>query len=273
VLLFDGSDLASALDRSLVLEAMGIAHAVEPTGEGTYALDVDEADAAAARAALAAWEAENATPQRLDAAEYGATRAGLAAAMALLAFGGVVGLLPGADWAARGSADAARIVGGAWWRAATALTLHADAAHLLGNAAALAVFLGALAQRRGPALAAWLTLVAGVAGNVAVAALVRGGHVSVGASTAVFGALGALSALEVPRRRAWMTLAMGAALLGILGTGARADLLAHLAGFAAGAAGGASLRRARPPRRSPWQPALALAAAAPLALAWWRALR
>jgi membrane associated rhomboid family serine protease len=164
------------------------------------------------------------------------------------------------------------MVGGEWWRAATALTLHADAGHAAGNAVALGLLLWALARRLGPGPATWLALGAGLAGNAATALVTRGGHLSVGASTAVFGALGALTVLHAPRRQAWLALASGVALLGMLGTGERSDLFAHLFGFVAGVAEGWALRRAAPPRRSLAQPVLALAAAVPLALAWWRAL-
>jgi rhomboid protease GluP len=266
-------DHDSALARSLVLESMGIAHRLEATSEGRWAIVVDAADAAAAEAAIAAWEAENAprdgAPPRL---EYGSSRLGAAVALAVGCFT-VFTFGAGSGWAERGSADAARIIHGEWWRAATALTLHADAAHAAGNAVALGVLLAALARRLGPALAAWLALAAGVGGNVATALVTRGGHISVGASTAVFGALGTLSALQAPGRRAWLTLGAGVALLGLLGTGQRADLFAHLFGFTFGVVEGLSLRRATPPRRSILQPALALAALTPIAAAWWRALR
>jgi rhomboid protease GluP len=265
-------DHAAAMAKSLVLESMGIAHQVEATPEGHWAILVADEDAAAAESALAAWEAENAPraepPARRD---YGGSRVGVAAALALAAFA-VFTFGRGSGWVEPGRADAARIVGGEWWRAATALTLHADAAHAVGNAVALGVLVTALARRLGPALAAWLALAAGVAGNVATALATSSGHISVGASTAVFGALGALSALEAPGRRAWLTLGAGVALLGLLGTGQRADLFAHLFGFTAGIVEGLLLRRAAPPRRSPLQPALAAAAALPLALAWARAL-
>ena len=137
---------------------------------------------------------------------------------------------------------------------------------------AIFVFVGAVARRLGPALAIWMALAAGIAGNVLTALVVPGGHVSIGASTAVFGALGTLSALQVPHRGAWLTLGAGVALLGLLGTGAQADLLAHLFGFAAGVAGGLAVRRMTPPRRSDGQAAIAFLAAVPIALAWWRAL-
>jgi hypothetical protein len=70
-----------------------------------------------------------------------------------------------------------------------------------------------------------------------------------------------------------VTLGAGVALLGFLGTGERADLLAHFFGFAAGALAGAALRGFPPPRRSWAQAVLAASAAIPLVAAWSRALR
>lgn len=271
-LLREERDHDAARERSVVLEAMGIAHEILPTPDGSWALFVPDEDAPAAEAALAAWEAEN--PPRSEGVarpDYGRSLAGVAAGLAIVGFAVYAGLRPAGSLVERGSADAARMLDGEWWRAATALTLHADLAHLIANAAALAVFLGAVARRLGPALATWLALAAGVAGNVATALVAGGGHVSIGASTAVFGALGTLSALQVPRRRAWLTLGVGVALLGFLGTGARADLFAHVFGFASGVTEGLAVRRMRPPRRSPLQPIAALAAVTPIALAWWRA--
>jgi membrane associated rhomboid family serine protease len=192
--------------------------------------------------------------------------------LAILAFAVLVGLRPPGSLVGRGSADAARMLQGEWWRAATALTLHADVAHAAANAVAIGIFLGAVARRIGPALATWSALSAGVVGNILAALVVRGDHVSIGASTAVFGALGTLSALQVPRRGAWLTLGVGVALLGLLGTGARADLPAHLFGFAVGVTEGLAVRRMTPPRRSLRQPAIALLAVAPVVLAWWQAL-
>lgn len=272
-LLREGRDHGAVLERSVVLDAVGIAHEVEPAPGGGWALVVDDVDAPAAEAALAAWEAEN--PSRsevLASPDYGRSLAGVAVGLSILAFAVRTGLGPGGSLFERGSADAARMLQGEWWRAATALTLHADLAHVTGNAVALGIFLGAVARRLGPALATWLALAAGVGGNVLTALVLRGGHVSIGASTAVFGALGTLSALQVPRRGAWLTLGVGVALLGLLGTGERADLLAHLLGFAVGVAEGLAMRRLTPPRRSLRQPAVALLVLAPILLAWWRAL-
>jgi rhomboid protease GluP len=272
-LLREGRDHDAVLERSFVLDAVGIAHEVQPTPGGGWALVVDDVGLPAAEAALAAWEAENPPrPAPLARPDDGWSLAGVAAGLALLAFAVQAGMGPAGSLFTRGSADAARMLQGEWWRAATALTLHADLAHVAANAVAIAVFLGAVARRLGPALATWLALSAGVVGNVLTALVWRGGHVSIGASTAVFGVLGTLSALQAPRRGAWVTLGAGVALLGLLGTGARADLLAHLFGFAVGVAEGLAVRRMMPPRRSLLQPALALLATVPIVLAWWRAL-
>ena len=265
-------DHDAASERSVVLEAMGIAHEIQPSPDGRWTLVVDDADAPEAEAALAAWERENLVrPEPLPPPEYGRSLTGAAVGFGILAFTVYAGLPPAGVLMGAGDADAARMLNGEWWRAATALTLHADLPHVISNAIAIAIFLGAVARRVGPALATWLALAGGVAGNVLTAVVARGGHDSIGASTAVFAALGTLSALQVPRRRAWITLATGAALLGLLGTGARADLLAHLFGFAAGVAEGLVVRRISPPRRSILQPAVALLAVAPIAFAWWRA--
>ena len=101
----------------------------------------------------------------------------------------------------------------------------------------------------------------------------RRDFVSIGASTAVFGALGALAVLPQLRRRAWVPLGAGMALLAFLGTSGRSDLAGHLCGFAAGVALGAGASRLPPLRSRAAQAALALAVAAVPVLAWLAAFR
>ncbi len=180
-------------------------------------------------------------------------------------------------WFRRGTADAAAILHGEWWRCATALTLHADLAHAAGNALCGFILIDALARRLGPAWTAWLVLIAGIIGNLLTALVMRTQHFSIGASTAVFGALGALTGVQLlaRTRSGFVTLGAGAALLAILGTSARSDLFAHLfgmfAGFLLGLVAGALQREA--PEKKTRQPLLAIAALGPLAAAWWLALR
>jgi rhomboid protease GluP len=145
------------------------------------------------------------------------------------------------DWLASGSADAARILDGEWWRLVTALTLHSDVVHLLSNLSIGGMFVLLLCRELGSGLAWALLLAAGVSGNALNALLHSGAHVSVGASTAVFGAVGILAALSLVRhrlhrQRRWaLPVAAALALLALLGTeGKQTDLGAHLFGFVSG---------------------------------------
>lgn len=189
----------------------------------------------------------------------------------------------GVDWYRRGVADAARIRSGELWRAATALTLHADLPHVLSNVFFGAV-LGALVTLVHGVGFAWLVILsAGFLGNVANAWLQPGDHFSVGASTAVFGAAGILAGSEVRRRvllqssklRILAAPFMAVLLLAYLGVGGeRTDVLAHVTGLVAGFPLGyaASLvPRTRLERRS-FQTLAASLTLALLATAWYLAL-
>lgn len=142
------------------------------------------------------------------------------------------------EWAALGNAQAAKILDGQWWRLITALTLHADDAHLYSNLAIGGVFIIFLCHELGSGLAWSLILASGVLGNLVNAAVQSPGHSSVGASTAVFGTVGILAALSLVRyrhylQRRWLLpVAAALALLALLGTeGKNTDLGAHLFGF------------------------------------------
>ena len=268
---------AQAEEWAYVLTALGILHELREEAGGISVAVLPD-DVAVAEAALAANDAERSRPAARAQPEYGRSFLWLAYAALLASFHLTTG--PRDErviWFARGSADAEAFLRGEWWRAATALALHADYAHAVGNLVAGSVLLWALARRIGPAAAAWIALGGGVLGNVLTALVVRRGYVSVGASTAVFAALGALALLQAVARRRMALLAIGAgaALLGLLGTGQNSDLFAHLFGFAAGGALGAAagpLAR-KPPRRTVLQPLLALAALAALTACWRVALR
>jgi rhomboid protease GluP len=153
-------------------------------------------------------------------------------------------LLPGGirpDWLEAGSAQAARILAGEWWRTITSLTLHQDVTHLLGNLSIGGVFVFLLCRELGSGLAWTLILAAGSLGNLANAWVQPADHNSVGASTAVFGTVGILAALSMVRYRRhlqkrWgLPIAAALALLTVLGTeGKNTDLGAHFFGFVCG---------------------------------------
>jgi membrane associated rhomboid family serine protease len=185
---------------------------------------------------------------------------------------------PSLPWFERGSADAARILNGELWRIVTALTLHVDFVHVVSNAIGIAIFLGAVSSLLGPGIGCALVLLAGAGGNF-INALVQGPpHLSIGASTSVFGAVGILGGLDMIRRRrqtarrhrAWIPLAAGLALLGFLGTeGQHVDIWAHLFGFILGGFMGIGYGAAVPRRqghRMQW--ASAAGALALLVVCW-----
>ena len=266
---------------AVVLAAVGIPHWVRHRLDG-WALMVASRDAATALETLDAYDRENSRDgvrgRETPSPSRGAAVAGVGAALLLIGFFGVTGARAGRSaWFQRGSADADRMLTGEWWRAITALTLHADAPHLLANAVAGALLISAVCAQLGPGVGVALVLLAGVGGNALTAVAHGGHHVSVGASTAVFGALGILAGLRIvsgrrvaPRARQWwVVLAAGLALLTLLGTAPDADVLAHLFGALVGGVLGslaALVLRAIP--LAPVQWALVAAAAAAVVAAW-----
>jgi membrane associated rhomboid family serine protease len=188
------------------------------------------------------------------------------------------------NWVNRGVLEIGLIERGEWWRAFTALTLHADLGHLLANLAFGVLFAYPASQFVGVGVA-WLTIVlAAGAANALDMALHPPTHSVLGASTAVFAALGLSSAFSWRRRASraltWMQraapLVAGVALLAFTGVGGeRTDILAHALGFLAGVGSGFALAEARlpPPGRDRVQWLAAAIALSVLGLAWAAALR
>jgi membrane associated rhomboid family serine protease len=170
---------------------------------------------------------------------------------------------------------------GELYRCVTALLLHSSPAHLLGNLAALLLFGPFVCRRFGHGWAWLLILLSGLVGNYLNAwvrgppDLVLGPHLSVGASTAVFGAVGILVAVNWRHRlpseglgwRRWTPVAGGLGFLAFMGSGSGSDLLAHLFGFVVGLGMGAIADRwLSPPDKGGYQ---VLAACAALAIVFW----
>src|ERR1700737_1302233 len=259
------------MDLSLVLDQEGIDHELRSVGDEQWALLSEDQDAGRAEAAVAAFERENPVEGRTEPVRStaGAVACGLVFFFAVLTMHVWTG--PGSaasPWFPRGSADAAAILRGEWWRAVTALTLHEDASHAVGNAVLGGLLLALLARSIGPGMARVVVLLAGVAGTFAAAGLLRQNFVSIGASTAAFGALGSLAALPRQRRRAWLPLGGGLALLAFLGTSKRADLAGHLCGFVCGLLLGAAPSLLPPPQDRAAQAVLAVAAGSVPVVGW-----
>ncbi len=276
-----------ARELSLVLAAAGI-RAVHAEIDGQHLFSVAEADAARARAELAAYLEENpppappAPPPRIVG--RGLPGAVIYTLVLLLAWRLQSSLAGGYDWTSLGRVDGRAILDGQWWRALTALTLHGDFGHLTANLFFGVVF-GGLAARYLGTGSAWLAIVAaGGLGNLVNAWLHGPAHRSLGASTAVFAALGLLGAYVATHRRRggarrwaerWGALIAAGAILAYTGSGGeRTDVGAHLTGFAGGALFGWGLARAGRSGSRPggFQAACGLAALGALAGAWALAL-
>ncbi len=191
--------------------------------------------------------------------------------------------LGGKNWHNAGVLDAGFLERGEAWRVLTALTLHADLAHLLSNLAFGALFGYPAARLFGPGVAWLLILLGGGIAYGADALLHPPNHYLLGASTAVFTALGLVAAYGWRRNMRnwspWMRrtapLIGGIALLAFTGTGGEnTDVLAHLAGFAVGAGQGALCARLPMPTpgRTGLQWAAGLVTIALLTSAWGFAL-
>jgi len=247
----------TAKDWSLVLLAEGLPVRVAPADRG-WGVWVPAAEAERAAALLELYLRENRPRPEVPAPAWpgsGPVHAALVLVAGLLLFFLVTGpAAAGSPWLERG-ASSARILAGEPWRAVTALTLHADTAHALSNAAAGMLFFSLAFRALGPGLGVALVLAAGALGNAVNAGLRAAPYLSVGASTSVFGAVGLLAGLAAARggggrRRPWVMAAAGLALLAMLGTGGlRTDVWAHFFGLVVGGVLGAGVGRwlERPP--------------------------
>lgn len=230
---------------SLVLTAVGIDHWQDPA---SGSLLVAEADTSAAQLHLALYRQENQDwPSQPPVARSASNRGHYTALLMLLLAGVYVKTGPWSAhsiWFTQGAMDNAAVFATAhWWRPITALTLHADLSHLLGNCLIGGLILHLLGRVVGYGQAWLLTLLAGAAGNLCNGLLRQAPHLSVGFSTSVFAAIGLLTGLQLAGARSFRALLLplgaGAGLLSLLGSeGARTDLGAHLFGLLNGLAFG-----------------------------------
>ncbi len=246
VTVFDSLNQEEANVYSLVLNSSGIGNRVINTKDG-FRIDVPKAYVDAARDVIDRYRAENPNPE--EKASISRRRpthinlSGIAVALLLLSIHLAVSASSAPeDYIAVFGANARRIVEGELYRCVTALVLHADAAHIAGNMAGMALFGGAVCMATGAGVGWLMILASGIAGNLMNALAYETGHLSVGASTAVFGAVGILCAFQAVNAartgRGWKRTALifgsGVALLAFLGTSARSDIGAHLFGFLCG---------------------------------------
>jgi MYXO-CTERM domain-containing protein len=241
-------------ERAFVLDAVGIDNEIELDGDA-YALRVDAVASAHARHHLFQYEQESRAPRPVEPEMQVQPRAWLGSLVyAVLLFAVSLAVSDGwprFDLQRLGVMDPALIRAGEWWRCWTALTLHWDATHLLGNLIAGGLLGHSAAQIWGNGRAWLLIVVAAAAANLVEASLAAESYVSAGASTAVFATLGLVAAWSWRTRRRyahnWMRrlvpLIAGIAVLAMLGAGDgmeaevsnHTNVLSHALGFSAGA--------------------------------------
>jgi rhomboid protease GluP len=233
-------------ELALVLTAVGVAHRIDFDGHD-WCLWVALDDVEYANSELARYQQENRPPSSAGPVPVVIDSGWLGVLGYLL----VIWSLPwfenqtalGVDWRDAGVMDAARVGAGEWWRAVTALTLHGDIGHLVGNSLFGAVFGLFVGRHLGSGLGWLLVLAGGVLGNLANASIQPDGFRSLGASTATFAALALVGAFVWRRgylrgagwRRRLAPVFGGIALLAYTGFGGEnTDVVAHVTGFVSG---------------------------------------
>ncbi|MDH5721669.1 MAG: rhomboid family intramembrane serine protease [Spirochaetia bacterium] len=160
-------------------------------------------------------------------------------------------------WFSAGAAHSQKIISGEILRTVSALTLHGDMKHLFGNITAIIAFAPLLSRETGSGWGWILILFSGILGNYFNAlfhySLNHQPHLSIGASTSIFGILGILASIRI--RSGWQTdnkfreaflvpIFALLALLAIMGiSGQNTDIFAHLFGMISGVLLGIFLMR------------------------------
>jgi len=229
----------------LVLSSTGISHHLSKGGHG-WDIRVNDTDYEKALNAVEQYKKENPELQKTEDPlyyKYQRTFTGIWVSILLIACHVAIAMGDKSDLFVKTYGSSAfHILHGELYRSVTSLMLHADPLHLMGNIAGIAIFGTAVCTIMGWGVGWLMILATGMFGNLTNALLYKSGHISVGASTAIFGAIGMLSAHQFFKKfkqpgqkiKAVLPLSCGLALLGILGSGAHSDVMAHLFGFLAG---------------------------------------
>ncbi len=228
------------MDWSLVLASQDIEHTIESMDEA-WTLVMSGVDADRAAAAIRAYEQENATVWRHEV-----KWTGLLFDWRSVFWWVFVGVMFWLSTEVRpelrefGVFKSVRFLHGEWWRAVTAVTLHADATHFALNAATGTLLLGLVMGCFGAGRGLLISLLCGAGANAIEALLQPKGYNGLGASGMVMASLGLLAAQSMFERhtsaREWIGRGVIAAFLlfTLIGFDVKSDVLAHLLGFANG---------------------------------------
>jgi rhomboid protease GluP len=264
-----------AMDWSLVLASQDIEHSIDAVDD-SWMLLVSGDDAERAAAAIHAYEAENSTVWRREVKWTGLLFDWRSVFWWLFVSALFLVSESRPEVRSLGAFDSARFLSGEWWRAVTAVTLHADGAHLLLNAATGLVLLGMAMGCYGVGRGLLLSLLCGAGANAWEALLSPRGYIGIGASGMVMACLGLIAAQSIfeshtsAREWAGRGVVAAALLFALLGLDVKSDVLAHFFGFMNGLVTGVAVCLVdRHFRRSSKLDALAAASAVVLLAASW----
>ncbi len=231
---------------SLILSAVGISHRIQPISAQHFEIFVSISDLQKAADELQDYEEENLhwppSPTYDNYAPVFRAMAPIVAALLIYIYGLSGEWSKESIWFASGAGDSAAILSShQYYRLITALTLHADAVHLLGNCFLGSFMLHFLLLATGNGIGLFSVLVTSTLANFINVLLHGPGHHFVGFSTAVFVVIGMLCTIRFAdnAKQSMFPLLMpvmaGFALLALLGSsGERTDLGAHLFGLLCG---------------------------------------
>ena len=244
-----------AVSCSLVLSAVGISHRLSQTPENLF-LQVTAENLHAARFQIQAYKSENRNwPPKPVTSTNNFTPLLQPPTLLLI---GCLALLysvtgpwsANSFWFSQGAGDADAILQkGEYYRLITALTLHADTVHLLGNCLFGGFLFHFFCRLTGNGLGLFAVLFTSTLANYLNVVLHGSHHLFVGFSTAVFAIIGMLAMVSRKYRTGKRYLHIlpfmaGAALLAMIGSsGERTDLGAHLFGLLCGLISGWILGR------------------------------
>jgi rhomboid protease GluP len=239
---------------SLVLSSVDITHRIQYTSADDIEIYVATKQRERALYELAAYDSEN---QNWPPSNQPDTFVPTFRAMSSVIIGSLVciyGFSGDWDlqsfWFQKGAGDSAAILNNfELYRLVTALTLHSNIVHLMGNCFLGAILLHFFFHLTGNGIGLFAILITATTANL-INVLVHGpGHLFVGFSTAIFSVIGMLCTISFalrtkrPTLHFFMPLMSGFALLAFLGSsGERTDLGAHLFGLLCGLVAGNFVR-------------------------------
>jgi len=244
-----------AVSCSLVLSAVGISHKLSQTAENLF-LQVTAENLHAARFQIHEYQNENRNwPPKPVTSTNNFTPLLQPPTLLLLGCLALLYSITGpwsqhSFWFSQGAGDAEAILQkGEYYRLITALTLHADTVHLLGNCFFGGFLFHFFCRLTGNGLGLFAMLFTATLANYINVVVHGSNHLFVGFSTAVFAIIGMLAMISREYRTGKRYLHIlpfmaGAALLAMIGSsGERTDLGAHLFGLLCGMVSGWFLGR------------------------------